>query len=267
MRKLIWLSLILGLSCYGFPQEKKITLQGSTTVFPIGQRCAEEFAKLHPEINISVMGGGSGVGIASLIDKVCDIAMSSRSMKEKEIEKAIEKGVDPKAHLVAMDAIAVIVHPENPIDSLTLSQLKDIYLGKIKNWKEVGGRNEGIVVVSRDTASGTFEIFNEMVLKKKRQRKDALMQASNAAVLSVVKKSKGAIGYVGLGFVEGVKILKIDGIEPSKKTVLDGSYPISRPLFFYTDGDPKGGVKLFIDFVKSKEGQKIVEEQGFVPLN
>ncbi|HDN97660.1 MAG TPA: phosphate ABC transporter substrate-binding protein [bacterium] len=247
--------------------EKKLIIQGSTTVLPIAQKCAEVFMKKHPEANISVRGGGSGVGIAALIDGICDIADSSRPMKDKEIKKALEKGVNPVAHVIAMDGIAVIVHPSNPVNEITLSQLKEIYTGKISNWKQLGGKNQKIVVISRDVSSGTFECFNKLVLKKERVRPDALLQASNAAVVSIVKRTEGAIGYVGLGYLNSeVKALKIEGVFPSQETVLKGTYPISRPLFMYTNGKPKGLVKKFIDFVLSKEGQKIVKGQGFVPL-
>ncbi len=264
---LIWTFItFLGLS-FVHAEEKKLVIQGSTTVLPIAQKCAEVFMQKHPEANISVRGGGSGVGIAALIDGICDIADSSRPMKDKEIKKALEKGVDPVAHVIAMDGIAVIVHPSNPVNELTLTQLKDIYTGKISNWSELGGKNQKIVVISRDVASGTFECFNKLVLKKERVRPDALLQASNAAVLSVVKRTKGAIGYVGLGYLSPeVKALKIEGVTPSQDTVLKGTYPISRPLFMYTNGKPKGLAKDFIDFVLSKEGQKIVKEQGFIPL-
>jgi len=248
-------------------EKKRIVIQGSTTVLPIAQKCAEVFMQKHPQANISVRGGGSGTGIAALIDGICDIADSSRPMKDKEIKKALEKGVNPVAHVIAMDGIAVIVHPSNPVNELTLTQLKDIYTGKISNWSELGGKNQKIVVISRDVASGTFECFKKLVLKKERVRPDALLQASNAAVLSVVKRTEGAIGYVGLGYLSSeVKALKIEGVFPSEDTVLKGTYPISRPLFMYTNGKPKGLVKDFIDFVLSKEGQKIVKEQGFVPL-
>ncbi|RKX58414.1 MAG: phosphate ABC transporter substrate-binding protein [Thermodesulfobacteriota bacterium] len=250
-----------------YAEKKKLVIQGSTTVLPIAQKCAEVFMKKHPEADISVRGGGSGVGIAALIDGICDIADASRPIKDKELKKALEKGIDPVAHVIAMDGIAVIVHPSNPVNEITLTQLKDIYTGKISNWSKLGGKNQKIVVISRDVASGTFECFNKLVLKKERVRPDALLQASNAAVFSVVKRTKGAIGYVGLGYLNSeVKALKVDGVLPSQYTVLKGTYPISRPLFMYTDGKPKGLVKDFIDFVLSKEGQKIVKEEGFVPL-
>ncbi|HOV21084.1 MAG TPA: phosphate ABC transporter substrate-binding protein [bacterium] len=268
MKKIfLYLVLTLCLTSFVIAQEKSIILQGSTTVFPVAQRCAEEFIKENPGVSISVRGGGSGVGISALIDKVCDIANSSRPMKKEELKTAISKGIDPKANVIANDAISVIVNPSNPISDLTLSQIKDIYTGKISNWKELGGENQKIVVVSRDTASGTFECFNEIVLKNEKVKPDALMQASNQAIVNIVKRTEGAIGYVGLGYLgSDVKAVKVNGIYPSKETVLNGTYPISRVLFMYTNGTPKGLVKNFIDFVKSKKGQEIVKEEGFVPL-
>ncbi|MCM8769845.1 MAG: phosphate ABC transporter substrate-binding protein [Candidatus Omnitrophica bacterium] len=259
--------LLLGIGVGTSAGQEKIVITGSTTVLPIAQKAAEVFMSKHPQVKISVMGGGSGVGIASLIDGHCHIADSSRAMKASEIQKAQKKGVEPKAHVVALDGIAVIVHPSNPISSLTLQQVKDIYTGSISDWKQVGGPAAKIVVISRDTASGTYEAFGELALKKARVRPDALLQASNQAVASTVAKTPGAIGYVGLGYLgKEVKALPINSVLPSVETVLSGKYPISRPLFMYTNGTPTGNIKNFLDFVKSAEGQKLVEQDGFVPL-
>lgn len=250
-----------------FAGKKSLTLTGSTTVLPIAQLCAEKFMEQHPDVDISVRGGGSGVGIAALIDGTCDIAMASRPMKTKELKSARSKGINPVATVIARDGIAVIVHPSNPLSEITLVQLRDIYTGKISNWKDVGGKSGRIVVISRDVASGTFEVFKKLVLKGAKTRADALMLASNKAVATTVEKTPGAIGYVGLGYVSSkVKALPVDGVEPTKKTVASGEYKLARPLYFYTDGKPKGLAKEFIDFVLSSEGQKIVEEAGFVPV-
>ncbi|HNS32482.1 MAG TPA: phosphate ABC transporter substrate-binding protein [bacterium] len=247
-------------------QEIKIT--GSTTVLPIAQKTAEVFMNRYPDVRISVGGGGSGVGVAALIDGTCDIADSSRSMKSKEIQSAAAKGVNPKANVVALDGIAVIVNSSNRIENLTMQQVKDIYTGKISNWSQAGGNNAKIVVVSRDSASGTFEAFNELALGGGRVRRDALMQASNQAVATTVSQTPGGIGYVGLGYISGsVKAVSIDGVKPSKKTVLSRSYIYARPLFMYTDGEPKGTIKRYIDFVTGKEGQKLVEKIGFVGID
>jgi phosphate transport system substrate-binding protein len=250
-----------------YAEGARLVIQGSTTVLPIAQKGAEVFMQRHPETDISVRGGGSGTGVAGLIDGICDIADSSRPIKDKELKKAEAKGVDPVAHVVAMDGIAVIVHPSNSVDGLSLSQIKDIYTGKISYWSEVGGGSQKIIVVSRDVASGTFECFNKLALKKERVRPDALLQASNAAVASAVKRTEGAIGYVGLGYLSPeVKALTVEGIVPSVETVLKGTYPIARPLFMYTNGKPKGLAADFINFVLSAEGQEIVKDEGFVAL-
>jgi len=257
--------LVMGaaLPCYA----EKIVMEGSTTVLPIAQKAAEVFMQKNSSADISVRGGGSGVGIASLIDGTCDIADSSRPVKDTELDKAVTNGKSLKAHVIAMDGIAVIVNPSNKITALTKKQVKDIYTGKISNWSQLGGDNEKIVVISRDTSSGTFEAFGELALDKEKVRPDAVMQASNQAIASTVARTPGGIGYVGLGFLSsGVKALKIDGVIPSKETVLNNKYPIGRPLFMYTNGAPKGLAKELIVFIKSPEGQKLVEEDGFVPL-
>jgi len=251
---------------YGL-DEDKIIIAGSTTVLPIAQAAAETFMRQNAETNITVRGGGSGVGIASFIDGTCDIANSSRAIKIEEIEKATINRRDPKAHVIAMDGIVVVVNSANPVSGLTKKQVKEIYTGKISNWSGVGGNSGKIVVISRDSSSGTFEAFGALVLEGQKVRPDALMQASNQAIASTVARTPGAIGYVGLGYVSSeVKGLLIDGVAASKETVLTNKYSIGRPLFMYTDGKPTGVVRDFIDFVMSSEGQKIVDEQGFVPL-
>jgi phosphate transport system substrate-binding protein len=261
------LGIIFSITTNIFAGNRTITIKGSTTVLPIAQIAAEVFMERHPEVKILVQGGGSGIGIASLIDGTCDIADSSRPMKDEEIATAKSKGKDPIANVVAMDGIAVIVHPSNKISKITKAQLKDIYTGKISDWSALGGEKQKIVVVSRDSSSGTFESFGEMALDKEKVRADALMQASNQAVASTVSKIPGAIGYVGLGYLSSqVKALTFDGVMPSRETVLNNKYKLARPLFMYTNGEPKGIIKEFIDFVLSVEGQKLVEEVGFVPV-
>lgn len=273
MKKTIFQGL-LGLFIFGLmtpsicAKSNRLVIQGSTTVLPIAQKCTEMFLQKNPKVDITVRGGGSGTGIAALIDGICDIADSSRPIKDKETLKANKRGVMPQPHVVAMDGIAVIVHPSSKINGISLVQIRDIYTGKISNWSQLGGRNQKIVVISRDVASGTYECFSKIALKKQRVRPDALLQASNMAVASTVKRTRGAIGYVGLGYLGlGIKALAVESIKPSFKTVLKNTYPISRPLFMYTDGKPRGLVKNFIKFVLSREGQGIVKEQGFIPLN
>lgn len=267
----LFVSLVLiSFLLYGSPilaTETIVVIKGSTTVLPIAQSCAEVFMEENPAISISVQGGGSGVGIASLIDGTCNIANASRPIKEKEIATAQEKGVNPVETAIARDAIALVVHPSNALAGLTLAEIKAIYTGKVSNWSEVGGADQEIIVVSRDSASGTFETFNELALEGEKVRADALLQASNAAVVTTVANTPGAIGYVGLGYVsKEIKALTVDEVIPSKETVNAGDYPLARSLFMYTDGKPEGAVKKFIDFVLSAEGQKLVEENGYISL-
>lgn len=247
---------------------KSITITGSTTVLPVAQKAAEDFMKNHPEVRISVAGTGSGDGIKAVIDGTADIGNASREMKNKEVKLAESKGVSPKLFVVALDCIVPVVHPTNKVDDLTLEQLKKIYTGGVKNWKEVGGADMPIVAVSRDSSSGTFEVWNKKVLGKKvRVRPDAQLQASNGAVAQAVAGNKNAIGYVGIGYVnKNLKALKISGVAASAKTAMDKSYPVARGLNMYTRGEPKGVTKDFITFVMGPEGQKIVAEEGFVPL-
>lgn len=262
--------VVSGLLCLGLTAPcfaEKVVIEGSTTVLPIAQMAAEVFMERNPNADISVRGGGSGVGIASLIDGTCDIADSSRPIKDTELDKAVTNGRDPKAHVVAMDGIAVVVNSANPLKGLSKKQIKDIYTGKISDWSEVSGKAGKIVVISRDTASGTFEAFAELVLNKEKVRPDALMLASNQAIATTVSRTPGAIGYVGLGYVtSAVKALEVDAVLPSKETVLSNKYPIGRPLFMYTNGAPQGAVKDLIDFIMSPEGQNLVEKEGFVSL-
>jgi phosphate transport system substrate-binding protein len=269
MKKAIFTAAFLaGIASFAPAQAAdKIVIEGSTTVLPIAQKAAEVFMDKNPAVDISVRGGGSGVGIASIIDGSCDIGDASRPMKDAELQKAADKGKDPKVHVVAMDGIAVIVNPSNSMNALTKKQVRDIFTGAVSDWSEVGGPGGKIVAVSRDSSSGTYEAFGELALEKKKVRPDALMQASNQAVASVVAKTPGAIGYVGLGYItDSVKAVTIDGVVASKETVLSNKYPLSRPLFMYTNGEPKGTVKAFLDYVLSAEGQKIVDEEGFVAL-
>ncbi len=245
-----------------------IQIKGSTTVLPIAQKIAESFMKEYPNIAISISGGGSGNGIKALIDGTTDIANSSRFLKQKEVKMAVEKGVYPVPFAIAYDCIVPVVHPENPVSNLTLDQLKDIYIGKIKNWKELGWIDKRIVVVSRDTSSGTYEVWEEKVLKKARVYPGAQLQASNGAVVQTVAKNKYAIGYIGIGYLSSqVKQVKINGVLGTPETALDGSYPVSRPLFMFTQGWPKGEVAKFIKYVTNPyKGQKLVKEVGFIPL-
>lgn len=254
------LCLIAGL----FAQQ--LVLQGSTTVLPIAQSAAEAYMEKDPNVDIMVRGGGSGTGIAALIDRSTDIANSSRPIKTKEIKQAREKGVNPVGTVIAFDGIAVIVHPDNPINEISIEELKNIYTGTTTNWNKFGGKGT-IVIMSRDVASGTIEVFNEKILKGAKLTDGAIMLASNLEVLRAVEQTPGAIGYVGLGYLSNkVKALSVNGIFPSEATVRNGSYPIARPLFMYTNGNPAGLSEQFIQFILSKEGQNIVRNNGFVPV-
>jgi phosphate transport system substrate-binding protein len=244
-----------------------ITVKGSTTVLPIAQAAAEVFMEKNPGIQVSVQGGGSGVGIASLLDKTTDVADSSRKIKTEEVDKAKASGINTNEIPIALDGIAVIVNQANPLKGLTREQIQGIYTGKISDWSQVGGKKMKIVVVNRDTSSGTYEAFEALALNKEKVRPDALTTASNQAVAQTVAQTPGAIGYVGIGYLsKKVKSVTVDRIACTRTTVLSKKYPLSRELYMYTNGAPAGDVKKFIDFVLSKEGKKIVEEEGFIGL-
>ena len=246
---------------------ESLSVNGSTTVLPIGQATAEAFMKKNPDVNLSISGGGSGNGIKALIDKTTQIAMSSRPMKKEEIELAKSRGVSPVEHKVAIDALTPIVHPTNTVADLTVEQLSLIYQGKIRNWKEVGGKDLQIVVVSRDTSSGTYESWQEKILHKEKVSPRAQLQASSGAVVQAVSKNRYAIGYIGIGYLnKSVKAVTVNGVVANDVNALKGTYPIARPLYMYTDGEPKGAAGRYLNFVKGPEGQKIVKKEGFVPI-
>lgn len=247
--------------------DSSIVIKGSTTVLPVAQGTLEAFMKKNPGVQMSLSGGGSGEGIKALIDKTTDIATSSREIKDKEIELAKTKGVNPVAHVVAFDAIIPVVHPKNKVANLTIDQISQIYQGKITNWKEVGGDDLKIVVISRDSSSGTFESWDHFVMKKAKVTPKAQMLASNGALVTAVSKNKYAIAYLGIGYVnKSVKAVNVNGITASIQTAMSKEYPLSRELYMYTNGEPAGDVAKYIAFVKSVEGQQVVAKEGFVPL-
>ena len=270
MKKMNWVTGIMLLAMVfsaGLVFAGNISINGSTTVLPIAQKVAEAYMKEHPDVAISISGGGSGNGIKALIDKTTDIANSSRTIKPEEAEQAKAKGANPVEFIVAFDCIVPIVHADNPLTNITLDQLKAIYKGEIKNWKEIGGADKPLVVISRDTSSGTYEVWEEKVMKKERVFPGALLQASNGAIVQAVSKNPNAIGYIGVGYAEKtVKLLSVGGIVGSKDTTLNKTFPISRPLYMYTPVQPTGDIKNFLDYVISDKGQKLVEEEGFIPL-
>ena len=246
----------------------KIVIKGSTTVLPITQKAAEEYRKQN-KVSITIEGSGSGNGIKALIDGTCSIANSSREMKEKELGTAKEKGIAVKEITVAYDMIVPVVNPANTVKNLTMDQLKGIYDGSIKNWKQVGGKDESIVVISRDTSSGTYEIWHEKVMKKTDVAKDALLQASNGAIVSAIAGNPKAIGYIGYGYIDKtVKALTISGVEPTLDNGKSGKFPVSRKLYMYVDEKKiTGESQKFIDYLLSPDGQKLVKEAGFISIN
>lgn len=250
-------------------QKQALQIEGSTTVGPIADAFAEVFKNKYSSLDITIKKTGSGDGAAALVDGRCDIAIMSRFMKEKEYKKAVANGIFPVAHVIAMDGVCVVVHPSNPIKELTTQQVRDIYIGKITNWKQVGGTDLKIVAISRDTSSGTFETFHKLVMKKKKMAPGVEYVNSNPQAHSRVKTTKGAVGYVGIGFLDSnVKALKLDGVMPSRNTISSGTFPVARPLFMFTNGYPKLGsmTHKFCSFYLSETGQEVIEAKGFVPV-
>ena len=260
-------------------QADSVQIKGSDTMVNLGQAWAEEFMKANPDVSVAVTGGGSGTGIAALLSKTCDIAELSRELKPEEIAMAKEKGFDPKQITVALDGLAVVVHPANPLSQLTMEQLAAIFSGKVTNWKEIGGADLDIVVLSREVNSGTHVYFKEHVLRgmqKESQAEfaaNALMLSSSQAIADEVAQNPGAIGYYGMGYIspreKALAIAKDAGspyVPPTIANVVSQAYPISRPLLMVTRGQPQGLVADFLDFVLGPEGQKIVKDIDFVPV-
>ena len=275
----ILLALTHPIFCFA-AEPSSIQIKGSDTMVNLGQAWAEAFMSEHPSAFVAVTGGGSGTGIAALLNGTCDIAQSSRSMEAKEYDLAKQKGGRSIQEIpVALDAIAFVVHPENPVEGLTIDQLSGIFTGKITNWKEVGGKDEPILVLSRDRNSGTHVFVWEAVVRKGNDKgaeefdPSVLMLPSSQAIEQEVGVNPSAIGYFGLGYLSPkVKALGIFNeqkaafVKPAVEAVYEGSYPISRNLLFYLPHQPAGEVKNFIDFVLSKKGQNIVQDMHFIPL-
>jgi phosphate transport system substrate-binding protein len=254
-----------------------IQIKGSDTIVNAAQKVAEEFMKEYPHIFVAITGGGSGVGIASLINKTCDIATASREMKAKEIEMANKRDVYPKEFVVAYDGVAVIVNNDNPINKLTIDDLHNIYTGKVTNWKELGGEDLHIVTLSREVSSGTHMYFKEEVVQLGQKNNSeefstgTLLLTSSQAIVEEVVNNESAIGYLGMGYVsDRIKPLMIgrndEFYPPDVENVLKKTYPLSRPLYFYTNGEPEGVTRLFMDFTLSPKGQLQFQETGFVPI-
>jgi phosphate transport system substrate-binding protein len=280
---LVVVSVLLLCSCrpaaVGEVRSTAIETVGSDTMVNLALAWAEAYATVEPEVRVSITGGGSGTGIASLVNGTIDIATASRRIKREEIAAAEANGVAPIEHVVARDAIAVVVHPDNPVDRLTIAQVSAIYQGLIVNWSEVGGEDRPIVLLSRETNSGTHVYFLEEVIRQRDAAsrvlfsRDTLLLPSSEGISAEVRQNPNVIGYDGLGYVTpDQKMVSIasqpggDYVLPSVATVNDGSYPIARELYMYTAGEPTGVVADYINWVMGPRAQEIVEELGFVPL-
>lgn len=288
-RLFVWLCLLSVLAACGSRPEADvphpqtvayIENKGSDTMVNLALAWAEAYQSLHPEISVSVTGGGSGTGIAALVNGTVDIANASRQIKEEEIAAARANGIEPVEFVVARDAIAVIVHPDNPVSQLTLQQISDIYTGVINNWAEVGGEDRPIVRLSRETNSGTHVYFLETVIRLGEKESEALFSMdtlllpSSEGIINEIRENPNAIGYDGLGYVPSdlkvIAVARQEGgrfVRPSIASVNDGSYPIARDLYMYTAGEPDGAVRDYLDWILySPEAQEIIADLGFVPI-
>ncbi|MDL2223770.1 PstS family phosphate ABC transporter substrate-binding protein [Bacteroidales bacterium OttesenSCG-928-M06] len=270
MKKTILTTIILFAALFGAQAQR---IKGSDTMLPLSQKAAEEFMKVNPSYTVTVTGGGSGVGIAALLEGTTELAQLSRKIKFDEKNKLKEKGKTVKEVIAAYDALAVVVHPSNKVSNLTREQLEGIFTGKIKNWKELGGADMAIVPYSRETSSGTYEFFKESVLKKKNYMSGIMSMPATGAIVQSISQTKGAIGYVGLAYLnKDVKAIHVsyDGgktfVAPTVANAKNETYPIVRPLYYYYDTAKESKVKSFIDFILSDKGQKIVSKIGFITV-
>jgi len=270
MRKILAIGLcVLGMCCAPLYAQNEIRIDGSTTVGPIVDAFVEAFGQKMPDLKFSVKKTGSGDGATALVEGRCEVAAMSRFMKKDEYNKAVEAGRMPVPFTICMDGVCLIVHPSNPVKQLTKEQVKKIYTGEITNWREVGGPNTPIVAISRDTSSGTYEVFHELVLDKDKLGDKVEFANSNPQIFTRVSTTQGAVGYVGLGFVKaGVTAVRYEGVAPTKETIASGRYKIARPLYLFTNGYPELGSPLmdFCNFFLSEEGHEIITAKGFVPL-
>lgn len=269
-RRTLLLPLLFGtLLALPLPAQR---IKGSDTVLPLSQELSEMYMNRHPQATLTVTGGGSGVGISALLEGTTDIAMASRRIKFSEKLKMKQAHHDPVESVVAYDALAVIVNPANPVRRLTREQLEGIFRGKITNWRQVGGPDMAIVVYSRETSSGTYEFFKESVLHNKNYMAGVLSMPATGAIIQSVRQTKGAIGYVGLAYlnkyVRAVAVSYDQGrhyVMPSVKTAMDKTYPVVRPLYYYYDKAVAGRVTPFIRFIRSAEGRAKTLKLGFIP--
>ena len=248
-------------------------IKGSDTMLPLSQKESESFMKANPSQTVTVTGGGSGVGISALLEGTTDLAQSSRKIKLDEKQKLQEGGKSVKEVIAAYDALAIVVHPSNKVQNLTREQLEGIFTGKIKNWKEVGGDDLQIIPYSRETSSGTYEFFKESVLKNKNYMSGIMSMPATGAIVQSISQTKGAIGYIGLAYLnKDVKTIHVSYdkgktfVEPSVANAKNATYPVVRPLFYYYVTSAESKVKPFIDYVLSATGQKIVSEIGFITV-
>lgn len=259
------------------PTEQSLSIKGSDTMVHLVTNWAEAYMDAHAEADVSVTGGGSGTGIAALINGTTQVAASSREMEAKEKDLAAKNGVATKEFVVARDGIAMIVNPKNPLTEITMDQIKDIYTGKVNNWKEIGGNDEKIQVLSRESSSGTYVFFQEHVLKKQDFASNVKLMPATSAIVQGVKDDSGSIGYVGLGYAEeagaSIKVLNVKkdatsaAVKPSQETVVNGSYAIARPLYLVAKTPESEATKAFVAFALSEAGRKITREAGYVTVN
>ena len=281
------LCLTLLAACGGRPDRSSergatqtIENKGSDTMVNLALAWAEAYAEVRPEVRISVTGGGSGTGIAAMINGTVAVANASRKMKPEEMDEARANGIEPVEHIIAGDAIAVVLHPSNPVDGLSIAQLSAIFTGQITNWHQVGGENRPIVLLSRESNSGTHVYFLERVVREGIKNDDrlfspdTLLMPSSEGISNEIRQNPNAIGYDGLGYVthDQKMLCVIDKpggpcVSPAVETVQDGTYPIARPLFMYTAGEPTGAMREYLDWILDPEGQALVRELGFVPLS
>ena len=266
--KKLFVTVLVGISALTVARADAIVIRGSDTLgAKLVPQLAEQFKAQHPGTAFNIAAEGSATGFAALIDKTAAIGMASRPAKPEEIANGKAKGVDLKETIVAYDGIAVIVNTANSIKGLTKKQVEQIFTGEITDWSAVGGSGGKISVYTRNTSSGTYAEFKELAMKKRDYAPDSQKLAGNEQIAQEVGKNPNGVGYVGLAYTKasGIRVVPIDGASPSKESVLAKSYPYARPTFFYTNGEPTGVVKEFIDFTVGPEGQKIVEQVGFVP--
>ena len=272
-KSIIMLGIVLaGMGAYA--KSSVVQIKGSDTILNASQSIVEEYMKTNKKARIAVTGGGSGVGIASLINKTADIAMASRNIKSSEVEALKKEGINVEEVVLGYDGITVIINHGNHIKNLDKKTLAGVFAGEITNWKELGGDDAKIVVLSRDSSSGTHAYFKEEILRGGDSKsvveygQDTLYMPSNQAILQEVAKSKYAIGYIGMGYMnDTVDSLAVDGVKPTFETVADKTYPIAREVFWYVDSARDGVTKEVVDFAVSSKGQEIVKEEGFVPAH